>query len=394
MLFLLSWFAAPAWADFPEEKLTAHSAFLLDAATGQILYQREPDLPLAPASTTKIVTAIVALESQKPMTELLRVSKSATRVPSSKLYLRTGQSMTIHDLLYALLLSSANDAGMVLAEGIGGSVPDFVEMMNRKARQIGAVNSHFANPHGLTAPDHYSTAKDMALLFDYALKNPDFREIVQTKISSVNSLSSGRTQRARRIFVRNHNRLLWNFDGAIGGKTGYTYAAQKCFVGGVSRNGATLIVSVMGSRDLWGDVRRLLDYGLDNYDTLKTTAPVAPAFLNGKATVRQSKAATPLLTPEEERRIQSANGYILQVASFRERDRAELLQKWILEGGYQAFLESAPLNNGDTTYRVRVGPYLQLLQAQEVARDIEKKSGYRAIVLPAPQSNEAVEKPS
>ncbi|MEK6600265.1 MAG: D-alanyl-D-alanine carboxypeptidase family protein, partial [Candidatus Binatota bacterium] len=232
----------------------------MDAVTGQVLYQREPDLPLPPASTTKIVTAIVALESDRRGKDLLRVTKEATHVPSSKLYLRPGQAMSFQDLLYGLLLSSANDASLVLAEDIAGSVARFAEMMTSKAREIGAANSHFTNPHGLTAEGHYSTARDMALIFKYAMKNPTFSEIVQTKTSSVSSISStGKTQRVRHISIRNHNRLLWNLDGAIGGKTGYTHAAQKCFVGGVSRNGVTLIVSILGSRDLWGDTRRLLE---------------------------------------------------------------------------------------------------------------------------------------
>ncbi len=366
----------------------------MDVSTGQVLYQREPDLALSPASTTKILTAIVALENAKSTTKLLRVTKSATRVPSSKLYLRPGQSMSIHDLLYGLLLSSANDAAIVLAEGIGGSVEHFAEMMTQKAHEIGAVNSHFVNPNGLTASEHFSTAKDMALIFAYAMRNPEFREIVQTKTSSVSSISAGKTKRVRRISIRSHNRLLWNFDGAIGGKTGYTFAAQKCFVGGVSRDGATLIVSIMGSRDLWGDTRRLLEYGLDNYESLKMTSPIAPAFTKGKALVRQSKATSALLSPEEESRIQSPGGYVLQIASFRERERAENLQRWITDGGYQAFLERAPLDSGETSYRVRVGPYLQLIRAQEAAREIEKKSGYRAIILPASPASESTEKPS
>lgn len=364
----------------------------MDAVTGQVLYEREPDLTLPPASTTKIVTAIVALESDRRGKDLLSVTKEATHVPSSKLYLRPGQSMSIQDLLYGLLLSSANDASMVLAEGIAGSVARFAEMMTNKAHEIGATNSHFANPHGLTAPDHYSTARDMALIFSYAMKNPTFREIVQTKTSSVSSISTGKIQKVRHISIRNHNRLLWNFDGAIGGKTGYTYAAQKCFVGGVSRNGVTLIVAILGSRDLWGDTRKLLEYGLQNYDSLKLAS--AASFSDGQAIVRQAQPPSPILSWEEEKKVRSLNGYVLQIASFRERDRAESLQRWIAEGGYQAFLEKVPLNNGETTYRVRVGPYGQLMNAQEAAREIESKSGFRAIILPASSATQSTEKPS
>ncbi len=369
----------------------------MDAATGLVLYQREPDLPLPPASTTKVVTAIVALESEKLKKDLIRVNKTATRVPPSKIRLRPGQAMSIEHLLYSVLLSSANDASLVLAEGIGGSVEHFAEMMTLKARKLGAINSQFTNPHGLTAPGHYSTARDLALIFNYAIKNPNFLEIVQTKTSSVSPISTGKTNKAKRarpLLVRNHNRLLWNFEGAIGGKTGYTYAAQKCFVGGISRNGVTLIVSILGSRDLWGDTRRLLEYGLQNYETLRiASARSAPSFSDGPV-IRQEKPSSPLFSLEEERRVRSSSEYIVQIASFRERDRAESLQKWMIEEGLQAYLETAALNNGEVTYRVRVGPYSQLIHAQEAAREIEEKSGFRAIIIPAPSGTELEEKPS
>lgn len=368
----------------------------MDAATGQILYQREPDLQLPPASTTKIVTAIVALESERRGKDLLSVTKTATRVPSSKLFLRPGQAMTIEDLLYGLLLSSANDASLVLAEGIGGSVERFAEMMSNKAREIGAGNSHFINPHGLTAPGHYSTARDLALLFNYAMKNPLFREIVQTKTSSVSPISTGKVQKARHISIRNHNRLLWNFEGAIGGKTGYTYAAQKCFVGGVTRNGITLIVAVLGSRDLWGDTKRLLEYGLQNYEALKVIPAItASGYANGhQVGMPAEKPSSALFSWEEEKKIRSYDGYILQIASFRERERAESLQRWMSEGGFQSFLEMVPLNNGENTYRVRVGPYPQLTHAQEAAREIESKSGFRSIIIPSSSTAQSSERPS
>ncbi len=354
----------------------------MDAATGEVLFEREPDVELPPASTTKVVTALVVLESGRSLSETLTVSKTATRVPSSKLYLRPGQKMTIRDLLYALLLTSANDAGMVLAEGIGGSVERFGEMMTKKAHDIGATNTRFVNPHGLTAEGHYSTVRDLALIFKYALKNPIFREIVLTKTSSVSSLAAGRSPKPRPIMVRSHNRMLWNFDGAIGGKTGYTLAAQKCFVGAAARNGATVIIAMLGSRDLWGDSTKLLGYGLENFETLKVAnAANSLAHANGE------RPASVLFSPDEQQRLQSAAGYMLQIASFRERDRAESLQRTIAANGVQVSVEPAPVPNGEITYRVRVGPYSKLTEAQEAAREIETKSGFRAIILPAAPVN-------
>jgi D-alanyl-D-alanine carboxypeptidase (penicillin-binding protein 5/6) len=374
------------WSFSPDEDLTARAAVLMDAATGKILYQKDADLRLPPASTTKVATAILTLESGRKLSERLTVSKTATRVPASKLYLRPGQTLTIEDLLYAILLASANDASMVLAEGIGGSVEHFADMMTKKAHEIGANNSHFTNPHGLTAPDHYSTARDLAILFRYALRNPTFREVIQTKISSVNSSTMVRKKTvARRISVRNHNRLLWNFDGAIGGKTGYTLAAQKCFVGAVIRNGVTLIVSILGARDQWGDTKKLLEYGFDNYPLLKAGGVQTPSRGNSseQVGVRPEGVSALVATPQQESEFKSADGYFLQIGSFRERDRAESLLKQFLDEGFDGFVERTPLSQGQTAYRVRIGPYSGLLEAREAAQKIFDNSGLQALVLPA-----------
>jgi serine-type D-Ala-D-Ala carboxypeptidase (penicillin-binding protein 5/6) len=372
------------WAFAPDEDLTARAAVLMDAATGKILYQKEPDLRLPPASTTKIMTAILTLESGRSFQETLPVSKEATRVPASKLYLRPGQSVSIQELLYGIMLASANDASMVLAEGIAGSVERFAELMTKKAHDIGATNSNFTNPHGLTAADHYSSAKDLAIIFRYAMKNATFREIVQTKFSSVSTTAVLRKKVVpRRISVRNHNRLLWNFDGALGGKTGYTHAAQKCFVGAVQRNGTTLIVAILGARDQWGDTKHLLEYGFDNFESLK--APSLPA---GKATSSEQQVGvrgdrlSALGALRAADLAQPTDGFILQVGSFRERARAELLSRQINEKGFDAFVEQTLVKPSETAYRVRLGPYRELVEAQETAQEILSKSGHRVMILP------------
>jgi D-alanyl-D-alanine carboxypeptidase len=358
----------------------------MDAKTGKILYQKDADARLPPASTTKVLTAILTLESQKRFKDLLTVSKAATRVPASKLYLKPGQTVSVEDLLYGVLLASANDASVVLAEGIGGSVERFAEIMTKKAHDLGATDSHFSNPHGLTAADHYSSARDLALIFRYAMKNPAFRQIVHTKISSVRSLSAGKKSiRTRLISVRNHNRLLWNYDGALGGKTGYTFAAQKCFVGAVERNGVTLIVSLLGSRDLWGDTKRLLEYGFDNYQALNTSPSAAGrSITTQRAAPHPAELSALVVTPHEETASKaSTDSYILQIGSFRERHRAEALLKAFSEKGFDVFVEKTTLNEkGETSYRVRLGPYTQLSEAQQTVREIFKESGHQAIILP------------
>jgi D-alanyl-D-alanine carboxypeptidase (penicillin-binding protein 5/6) len=378
----------------PDEDLSARSALLLDAKSGKVLFQKDPDLRLPPASTTKIVTAILTLESGRKLDETLTVSKAATRVPASKLYLRPGQTISIEHLLYGVMLSSANDASVVLAEGVAGSVEQFAALMTKKAHQLGATNSHFTNPHGLTAPDHYSTARDLATIFKYAMKNDVFQQIVHTKISSVRSVSPGKKKRlARLISVRNHNRLLWNFDGAIGGKTGYTHAAQKCFVGAVERNGVMLIVSLLGSRDLWGDTRRLLEYGFDNYEFLKTP-PQTSAGAPRPSIVRTERIPTSIVTAKEGERANEGDRYVLQVGSFRERGRAESLLKRFSERGFEAFLEKIALQSGEPAYRVRIGPYALLLEARDTAAEILNQLGQQAVIVRLSPLTESKESPS
>jgi len=371
------------WSFTPDENLTARAAVLMDAATGRILYQKDGELRLPPASTTKIMTAILTLESGRKLSETLTVSKEATRVPPTKLYLRPGQVMSIEELLYGIMLASANDASIVLAEGISGSVEKFTDLMTKKAHELGATNSNFTNPHGLTAPDHYSSAHDLAILFRYAMKNPVFREIVQTKFSSVNSTAVVRKKVVpRRISVRNHNRLLWGYDGALGGKTGYTNAAQKCFVGAVQRNGTTLIVAILGARDQWGDTKRLLEYGFENYDELKNAAPSQQKPLSmEQAGTRGDRMATVIL-PAEDVKPRLVDGYVLQVAAFRERERADILAKQIVEKGFDAFIEQVSAAGGESSFRVRVGPFIDLQAAQAVAQEILAKSGHRVLILP------------
>jgi serine-type D-Ala-D-Ala carboxypeptidase (penicillin-binding protein 5/6) len=384
------------WAFSPDDDLSARALLLMDAKTGKVLYQKNADSPLPPASTTKVLTAILTLESQKRSSDRLTVSKAATRVPASKLYLKPGQTVTIEDLLYGVLLASANDASVVLAEGIGGSIERFAEIMTKKAHDLGATNTRFRNPHGLTAEDHYSTARDLALIFRYAMRNPTFRQIVHTKMSSVRSVSPGKkSARTRRISVRNHNRLLWNYDGAIGGKTGYTFAAQKCYVGAVERDGVTLIVSLLGSRDLWGDTKRLLEYGFDNYQALNTLPPVtARSITTQQASPDAARLSALVAMPPEAAAARPAtDGYVLQVGSFREQHRAEALAKTFSEKGFDAFIEKTSLSDkGETSYRVRLGPYAALSEAQHFLKEVLEESDHPAIVLPYSMipENEAV----
>lgn len=328
----------------------------MNANTGEVLYQRNANRTLPPASTTKVLTALLALESGK-LDDYLPVSKAASQVSSLKLGLYPGQTMSVDDLLYSALLYSANDASVVLAEGFGETVGGFTARMTRRARKIGALNSRFKNPHGLTEVGHYSTARDMALIFNEAMKNEHFRTIVRTKLKWVKLITA--RKRVKKLPVKNKNRLLWNFDGAIGGKTGYTRAARRCFVGAAKRDGVSLVVSILGSRSLWRDARSLLEYGFRRHPELHAS--------NNTSGEREGDA--------------TQVGYMVQIGSFRDQHRAESLRKKMSKGGIDAIVQKASLANGPTAYRVRVGPYSKWNQAEKAAQELQQKRGLRTVIF-------------
>src|ERR671924_833656 len=246
---------------------SAAAALIMDAPTGEILYEKNAHMPLPMASTTKVMTALLGVERLRPH-EIIQVSAYAASMSPSKLYLRPGDLMRADDLLQAILLKSANDASAALAEKISGSEVAFARLMTRRARELGALNTHFENASGLPSDDHYSTAYDLAIILRYAMQRLDFAEIMQMKTANIESMAG------RAWTVRNHNRLLWTFPGALGGKTGWTRASRHCYVGMVEHDGRTLIVSVLASSRLWNDVNELLLYGF--------SAPGAgePRFVN------------------------------------------------------------------------------------------------------------------
>jgi D-alanyl-D-alanine carboxypeptidase (penicillin-binding protein 5/6) len=235
--------------------VTAHTALLWDPANNQRLFDLNADREVFPASTTKVLTAILVLENL-PMDKYVTVSEHATQVPQTKLGLRAGETYRVQDLLYGLILKSANDAAVALAEAVAGSEGKFVEMMNARARQIGALHSHFANPHGLPSQGpQFTTASDMALIFSQALKNDFFRKAITLKYLVISS-SGG-----RRCFLKSHNRTLFlNWKRHVFGKTGYTIEAQSCFVGYIPKGNDILIIAVYGCRKRWTDMKYILEH--------------------------------------------------------------------------------------------------------------------------------------
>ncbi len=240
-------------------RVTATAALLVDAATGQVLYERNAHLPWPPASTTKIVTALVALERARLDTPI-EVSRSVARFrEGSTVGLPEHARISLRDLLYALMLPSGNDVALAIAEGVGGSVPAFVDLMNVKAMALGATQTHFTAPHGLYGREHYSTAYDLSLMARAAMRYPTFREIVHTR-SWVFAVP-GRP--ARRLY--NHNRFLSRYPGADGIKTGYVHESGQTLVASATRDGWRLIAVLLHSGDLYGDAARLLSFGFARY---------------------------------------------------------------------------------------------------------------------------------
>ncbi len=234
--------------------LSARAAVLMDEY-GQILYARQAEQSLPMASTTKIMTALVALEADDP-DRMIKIDPRAVGVEGSSAYLMAGEVMDLRTLLYALLLASANDAAVAIAIAIDGSVEAFARRMNRKAEELGLLGTRFVNPHGLDAEGHYTTAADLARLTLAALRNELFAQMVSTYRYSAPVNGSEST----RLFV-NHNRLLREYEGCIGVKTGYTKKTGRCLVTAARREEITLVAVTLGDPNDWQDHRALLDYG-------------------------------------------------------------------------------------------------------------------------------------
>lgn len=245
--------------------LHALSACLMDASSGRILYGKGETTPLAMASTTKIMTCIIALENGK-LTDTVTVSKYASTMPDVQLNICEGEQYLLGDLLYSLMLESHNDTAVAIAEHIGGSVEGFAALMNEKATAIGCTDTLFVTPNGLDKDNHHSTAKDLCLIAAYAVKNSAFCDIIKTS-----SHSFSETTGKRRFTVNNKDAFLTSYNGAIGIKTGFTGKAGYCFVGGAQKNGMTLVSSVLASgwppnkSYKWSDTKKLMDYGFNHY---------------------------------------------------------------------------------------------------------------------------------
>lgn len=242
--------------------LSAKSFIIMDAITGQTLFSRAPDNPRQPASTIKVLTGMIAIKSLRK-NDTVAVSKKAARQPRSKIYLDHRKTYPVNDLINAVLLSSANDASVALAEKIAGSEKSFAKMMTLRAQLWGAKKTVCKTATGLTAKGQSSTARDLATIFRHAMQDNEFaRRMKRTKVRT----SDGK-------LLRSHNKALWQVQGTLGGKTGYTNAARQTYVGKFKRGNNEIIVAIMGSERMWTDIKKLVTYGF-NKKNLATTENV------------------------------------------------------------------------------------------------------------------------
>ena len=283
---------------FPCKGISANSAILLDGQTGRVLYEKQPDKQSLIASTTKIMTALVVCE-QVNVLDRVRIPAEAVGIEGSSMYLKAGEIMTVQELLYGLMLHSGNDAAVALAIYCGGTEEGFAELMNDKAHRLGLRNTHFVNPNGLDSPGHYSTARDMAILAAYAMENPIFYQTVSTKTVT----AGGRS-------LRNHNKLLWQLEGADGVKTGFTKKAGRILVSSCTRDNRRLICVTMNDGNDWQDHRNLMERGFSDYSVQQIVSKGAclgsVSIISGQAERVELLAAEDFsyaLSPEEQPEI-------------------------------------------------------------------------------------------
>ena len=334
--------------------VSAQRAIVLDAATGRVLYERNIDQQALIASTTKIMTALVICE-QTNVLDRMQIPKEAVGIEGSSMYLQEGEVLTIQELLYGLMLSSGNDAAVALAIYCGGTVEGFVELMNDKAHMLGLQNTHFENPNGLDSPGHYSTARDLATLAAYAMDNPIFYKTVSAKTVTVG-------QR----YLRNHNKLLWQVDGADGVKTGYTKAAGRTLVSSATRDGRRLICVTLNDPDDWRDHADLLNEGFSRFNVQTI---VQKGDLVGTVEVAGGQSG----------RVELLSGEDLSL-SLAEGERVEL----ILPGPgfvYAPVAEGAPAGVAHVMAGNRKLEDIHLIYGQTVETQPEEKRGLLRLFL-------------
>ncbi len=273
---------------------SARAMCTMDVATGRILFARNADEPMGMASTTKVVTALTVLENCQDLDTKIRVADEAIGVEGSSIYLQKGEQLTVRELLYGLMLRSGNDAAVALALAVAPSVAAFAEMMNQTAAKYGATKTHFVNPHGLDDPEHYTTARDLAMLSAVALRNPTFVEICSAQEKRIDGVDMPRV-------LINKNKLLKTLDGCIGVKTGYTKKTGRSFVGAREVDGQKIVCVVLNCGPMFPETAQLLkDADALYHNKAVLTAETMFTDQNGNKALALSDFSYPLTQAELE----------------------------------------------------------------------------------------------
>lgn len=304
-------------------------AVVINADTGEVIFEQNATERLPMASTTKIMTALLLCESGN-LEETVTVTAEMVRVEGSSMGLLAGDTVSKHDLLYGMMLASGNDAANVTAYVLGGTVDGFVKLMNQKAAELGLQNTHFETPSGLDGESHYTTALDLSLLARYALKNPDFSKAAASKSAT---LCYGNPPYRRTL--TNHNKLLKNYEGCIGVKTGFTKKSGRCLVTAATKDGKTVIAVTLNCPDDWNTHKTLLDYGLER----TTTVEISP---------EKSSYTVPVISGK-------VKEITVAVASFK----------------------TSKVTDGEFTATVNLPPFLYapIAEGEEIGRVVYKKDG-------------------
>lgn len=274
-----------------QPQVSAGGAALISGDTGELIFGKNSNGILPMASTTKIMTALIVLEKCNP-DDIVTVAGEACGIEGSSIYLTPGEKLTVRDLLYGLLLESGNDAATALAIAASGSTVEFTAEMNKKASEMGLTCTSFANPHGLSAQNHHTSAAELAKITYYAMKHPLFREIVSTVNYTVKDSEGVPTK-----YFTNHNRMLRTYSGACGVKTGYTIASGRCLVTSAERDGSTFIAVTLNDRNDWRDHKAMLDYAFENYRAV-TFLPKLEISLSLDGKLYQNREEICLLLPK------------------------------------------------------------------------------------------------
>ena len=336
--------------------MTATSAIVIEAKTGHVIYEREAHKKMYPASTTKMMTLITALENAD-LDDIVTVSSNASGAEGSTLWLEVGEKIPLGDLLSGMMMISGNDAAIAIAEHVDGSVPKFAAHMTKRAKELGAKGTNFTNANGLPDPNHYTTAYDLAIMAAYGYSLDNFERIVSTKEQIFPWVHDDAH------LLRNENQMLWLYQGGNGVKTGYTDAAGRCLISASNRNGVQLIAVVLDSLYMWNDSIELLDYGFSKVEKKSLVKPDETIdtlpILSGRRHTMEVKTTNEVILP-----------------TFKDDDKA-----YEIDYDVPTFLR-APVKKGDTVGKVRV-----LCDGREVAEskivatsDVEQKSFFKMML--------------